>query len=88
MWWVGRFGWCGRSHGSNRPIGANISPAMVIPAIIVAFLGRLHPRVFCWWPINGNAVYGCEMVQIHMNLPRAITGVFQDVAIFLLICDY
>ena len=74
------------------PIGQlvpNISPGYGYSAIIVAFLGRLHPLGILLAGLLMATLYmGGEMVQIHMNLPRAITGVFQGMLLlFLLICD-
>ncbi|MDA7826228.1 ABC transporter permease [Porticoccaceae bacterium] len=74
------------------PIGQlvpNISPGYGYAAIIVAFLGRLHPLGILFAGLLMAMLYmGGEMVQIHLNLPRAITGVFQGMLLlFLLICD-
>jgi len=74
------------------PIGQlvpNISPGYGYAAIIVAFLGRLHPLGILFAGLLMAMLYmGGEMVQIQLDLPRAITGVFQGMLLlFLLICD-
>jgi simple sugar transport system permease protein len=74
------------------PIGQlvpNISPGYGYAAIIVAFLGRLHPVGILFAGLLMALLYmGGEMVQIQLDLPRAITGVFQGMLLlFLLICD-
>jgi simple sugar transport system permease protein len=74
------------------PIGQlvpNISPGYGYAAIIVAFLGRLHPVGILFAGLLMALLYmGGEMVQIHLDLPQAVTGVFQGMLLlFLLICD-
>lgn len=74
------------------PIGQlvpNISPGYGYAAIIVAFLGRLHPLGILFAGLLMALLYmGGEMVQIQLDLPKAITGVFQGMLLlFLLICD-
>jgi len=74
------------------PIGQlvpNISPGYGYAAIIVAFLGRLHPLGILFAGLLMALLYmGGEMVQIHLDLPLAVTGVFQGMLLlFLLICD-
>jgi len=74
------------------PIGQlvpNISPGYGYAAIIVAFLGRLHPLGILFAGLLMALLHmGGEMVQIQLDLPRAVTGVFQGMLLlFLLICD-
>ncbi len=74
------------------PIGQllpSISPGYGFTAIIVAFVGRLHPLgVFCAGLVIALSYLGGESVQITMNLPLAVTGVFQGMLLFfLLACD-
>ena len=74
------------------PIGQlvpNISPGYGYAAIIVAFLGRLHPLGILFAGLLMALLYmGGEMLQIHLDLPLAVTGVFQGMLLlFLLICD-
>ncbi len=74
------------------PIGQlipQISPGYGYAAIIVAFLGRLHPVGILFASLLMALLYmGGEMVQIEMGLPLALTGVFQGLLLFfLLACD-
>ncbi len=66
-----------------------ISPGYGYAAIIVAFLGRLHPVGIFFASILMALLYmGGEMLQIEMNLPLALTGMFQGMLLFyLLVCD-
>ena len=66
-----------------------ISPGYGFTAIIVAFLGRLHP-VGCLFAglLMALTYLGGDNAQIEMNLPNAVTGVFQGMLLFfLLACD-
>jgi simple sugar transport system permease protein len=58
-------------------------------AIIVAFVGRLHPVGIVFSAILMSMFYiGGELAQSRMGLPKAITGVFQGLLLFaLLACD-
>ena len=58
-------------------------------AIIVAFVGRLHPVGIVFSAILMSMFYiGGELAQSRLGLPKAITGVFQGVLLFaLLACD-
>ena len=52
-------------------------------AIIVAFLGRLHPLGILPAGLVMAVTYiGGEAIQIDMNLPSAVTGVFQGLLLF------
>jgi general nucleoside transport system permease protein len=66
-----------------------ISPGYGFTAIIVAFLGRLHPLgVLIASLIMALSYLGGENVQIAVGLPQAVTGVFQGMLLFfLLACD-
>ncbi|MEK9660280.1 MAG: ABC transporter permease [Alphaproteobacteria bacterium] len=66
-----------------------ISPGYGFTAIIVAFLGRLHPLgVLLGGVLMALTYLGGESAQITMNLPNAVTGVFQGMLLFfLLACD-
>ena len=57
--------------------------------IIVAFLGRLHPVGVTLASILMALLFmGGEMVQIELNLPLALVGMFQGMLLFyLLACD-
>jgi simple sugar transport system permease protein len=58
-------------------------------AIIVAFVGRLHPLGVVLAAILMSMFYiGGELAQSRMGLPKSITGVFQGLLLFaLLACD-
>ena len=58
-------------------------------AIIVAFVGRLHPLGVVLSALLMSMFYiGGELVQSRLGLPRALTGVFQGLLLFaLLACD-
>ena len=58
-------------------------------AIIVAFVGRLHPVGIVFSALVMSLFYiGGELAQSRMGLPKSITGVFQGLLLFaLLACD-
>lgn len=58
-------------------------------AIIVAFVGRLHPAGAVLSALLMSMFYiGGELAQSRMGLPKSITGVFQGLLLFsLLACD-
>jgi general nucleoside transport system permease protein len=58
-------------------------------AIIVAFVGRLHPLGIVLAALLMSMFYlGGELVQSRLGVPRALTGVFQGVLLFALLgCD-
>ena len=58
-------------------------------AIIVAYVGRLHPVGIVFSAILMSVFYiGGELAQSRMGLPKSITGVFQGLLLFsLLACD-
>jgi len=57
-------------------------------AIIVAFLGRLHPVGILLAGLMMALTYiGGEGAQIELNLPSAVTGVFQGMLLFFLLAS-
>jgi ABC-type uncharacterized transport system permease subunit len=58
-------------------------------AIIVAFVGRLHPIGILLASVLMSMFYiGGELAQSRLGLPQALTGVFQGLLLFaLLACD-
>ena len=58
-------------------------------AIIVAFVGRLHPVGIVFSAVLMSMFYiGGELAQSRMGLPKSLTGVFQGLLLFsLLACD-
>ncbi len=74
------------------PIGQlqpSVSPGYGFTAIIVAFLGRLHPvGIIFAGLILALSYLGGENIQIAMGLPKGIAGVFQGMLLFFLLgCD-
>ena len=71
------------------PIGQllpSISPGYGFTAIIVAFLGRLHPLgVLLAALVMALSYLGGESAQVQLNLPLAVTGVFQGMLLFFLL---
>jgi simple sugar transport system permease protein len=74
------------------PIGQlvpNVSPGYGFTAIIVAFLGRLHPLGIVGASfLMALSFIGGENAQVQVGLPQAVTGVFQGLLLFwVLACD-
>ena len=57
-------------------------------AIIVAFVGRLHPLGIVFSALLMSMFYiGGELAQSRLGLPKAITGVFQGLLLFCLLAS-
>ncbi|MEQ8441625.1 MAG: ABC transporter permease [Alphaproteobacteria bacterium] len=73
------------------PIGQltpSISPGYGFTAIIVAFLGRLHPvGILFAAHLMALSYIGGETAQIALGLPLAVTGVFQGMLLFFLLAS-
>lgn len=73
----------------SGPIGQllpTISPGYGFTAIIVAFLGRLHPLgILFAGLIMAISYLGGESAQISLGLPVALTGLFQGLLLFFLL---
>jgi general nucleoside transport system permease protein len=74
------------------PIGqltAHVPAGYGFAAIIVAFVGRLHPVGMVFSAILMSMFYiGGELAQSRLGLPKSLTGVFQGLLLFtLLACD-
>jgi simple sugar transport system permease protein len=71
------------------PIGQllpSVSPGYGFAAIIVAFVGRLHPLGIVLASLLMSLLYlGGEAAQMELGLPSAITGLFQGLLLFLLL---
>ena len=71
------------------PIGqltSSITPGYGFSAVIVAFLGRLHPvGVIFAGLLLALSYLGGASAQINLNMPNAITGIFQGVLLFYLL---
>ncbi|HDS1679268.1 TPA: ABC transporter permease [Pseudomonas putida] len=76
----------------SGPIGQlvpQVSPGYGYAAITVAFLGRLNPLGILVAGLLMALLYlGGENAQMSLNLPQALTGLFQGMMLFyLLACD-
>ena len=71
------------------PIGQlqpSVSPGYGYAAIIVAFVGRLHPLGILLASLLMSLLYlGGESAQMDLGLPSAVTGVFQGMLLFFLL---
>jgi ABC-type uncharacterized transport system permease subunit len=71
------------------PIGQlqpSVSPGYGFAAIIVAYVGRLHPLGVLLASLLMSLLYiGGETAQIELQLPSAITGLFQGLLLFYLL---
>ena len=95
--WTGMLvgGACAGVAGVNEaagPLGQllpSISPGYGFAAIIVAFVGRLHPvGILCASLLLSLLYLGGESAQIGLALPSAVTGLFQGtLLLFLLAAD-
>lgn len=75
--------------GPMGQLTPTVSPGYGFAAIIVAFVGRLHPVGVIFSSFIMALFYiGGELAQSRLGLPSAITGVFQGMLLFaLLACD-
>ena len=65
-----------------------ISPGYGFTAIIVAFLGRLHPLgIIASGLLISLSYIGGENAQVVVGLPQAVTGVFQGLLLFFLLAS-
>jgi len=63
-----------------------ISPGYGFAAIIVAFVGRLHPLGIVLAALLMSVLYlGGEAAQLELQLPSSITGLFQGTLLFYLL---
>ena len=94
MVWLGMLigGACAGIAGTGEvggPIGQllpSVSPGYGFAAIIVAFVGRLHPIGILLASVLMSLLYlGGEAAQMQLNLPSAITGLFQGMLLFFLL---
>lgn len=79
----------GEVAGPVGQLQATWSPGYGFTAIIVAFVGRLHPVGIVLASLLMSLLYlGGEAVQTSLQLPKAISGVFQGLLLFCLLgCD-
>ena len=76
----------GEIAGPVGQLNLNISPGYGYAAIIVAYLGRLHPLGIVLAGLLMALLYlGGEAAQMSLQLPAAITGLFQGMLLFFLL---
>ncbi len=74
--------------GPLGQIVPTISPGYGFTAIIVAFVGRLNPVGILFSGLLVALSYlGGENAQIDLNMPNAVTGVFQGMLLFFLLAS-
>jgi general nucleoside transport system permease protein len=75
--------------GPLRQITPHISTGLGFTAIIVVFVGRLHPLGIAFAGVLlSMMLIGGELGQSRLGLPNALTGVFQGLLLVLLLaCD-
>ena len=92
--WIGMLigGACAGLAGVSEvagPIGQllpSVSPGYGFAAIIVAFVGRLHPVGILLASLLMSLLYlGGESAQMNLALPSAVTGLFQGTLLFFLL---
>ena len=83
-------GMCGTFEIAG-PIGQLIpiiTPGYGFTAIIVAFLGRLHPLgIVLSGLLMALSYIGGENAQVEVGLPQSVTGVFQGLLLFFLLAS-
>ena len=92
--WIGMLagGACAGLAGVSEaagPIGQllpSMSPGYGFAAIIVAFVGRLHPAGIALASLLMSLLYlGGESAQVNLGLPSAVTGLFEGTLLFFLL---
>jgi general nucleoside transport system permease protein len=74
--------------GPMGQLTSQISAGYGFAAIIVAFVGRLHPAgIFCASLLMALLFLGGEQAQQHLNLPSSISKVFQGMLLFFLLAS-
>ena len=79
----------GEAAGPIGQLLPSMSPGYGFAAIIVAYVGRLHPVGIIFSSVLMSMFYiGGELAQSRLGLPKSLTGVFQGLLLFtLLACD-
>jgi ABC-type uncharacterized transport system permease subunit len=78
----------GEAAGPIGQLLPSISPGYGFAAIIVAFVGRLHPLgIFCASLLMSLLYLGGESAQMGLALPSAVTGLFQGALLFFLLAS-
>ncbi|MBK7794383.1 MAG: ABC transporter permease [Betaproteobacteria bacterium] len=78
----------GEAAGPVGQLLPSISPGYGFAAIIVAFVGRLHPvGILCASLLMSLLYLGGESAQMELALPSAVTGLFQGTLLFFLLAS-
>ena len=78
----------GEAAGPIGQLLPSMSPGYGFAAIIVAFVGRLHPLGVLLASLLMSLLYlGGEAAQINLSLPSAVTGLFQGTLLFFLLAS-
>jgi simple sugar transport system permease protein len=76
----------GEAAGPIGQLLPSMSPGYGFAAIIVAFVGRLHPLGIALASMLMSLLYlGGESAQVNLALPSAVTGLFQGTLLFFLL---
>lgn len=76
----------GEAAGPIGQLLPSMSPGYGFAAIIVAFVGRLHPLGIALASLLMSLLYlGGESAQVNLALPSAVTGLFQGTLLFFLL---
>ncbi len=76
----------GEAAGPIGQLLPSMSPGYGFAAIIVAFVGRLHPFGIALASLLMSLLYlGGESAQMNLALPSAVTGLFQGTLLFFLL---
>ena len=76
----------GEIAGPLGQLQPSVSPGYGFAAIIVAFVGRLHPVGIVFASLLMSLLYlGGESAQLNLALPSAVTGLFQGTLLFFLL---
>ena len=76
----------GEAAGPIGQLLPSMSPGYGFAAIIVAFVGRLHPLGIAFASVLMSLLYlGGESAQMSLALPSAVTGLFQGTLLFFLL---
>ncbi len=75
--------------GTFKQITPHVSTGLGFTAIIVCFVGRLHPvGIIFAGLLLSTMIIGGELGQSRLGLPNALTGVFQGLLLLVLLaCD-
>jgi general nucleoside transport system permease protein len=76
----------GEAAGPIGQLLPSMSPGYGFAAIIVAFVGRLHPAGIALASVLMSLLYlGGESAQVNLALPSAVTGLFEGTLLFFLL---